>query len=132
MSDYHASSFRRIIDAVRHRWQFGKTGVSDGSILVPARHASNNITVDAINFSSWLLQNMEPADFVVLHVDINAGEFELLYRMVVDGSILLVDRLCVKWNDVLLTEYAEWPDLYDSIFELLGVAVGRVGSCNAI
>ena len=41
--------------------------------------------------------------------------------MVQDGSILLVDRISVKWSDAFRNAHVEWPAFYMQIFAMLGV-----------
>ena len=51
------------------------------------------------DFSLWLSQTAAEADEVVVTMDLGAGrEFQLLSRMVRDGSIALVDKLYIRWH----------------------------------
>ncbi len=51
------------------------------------------------DFSAWLGQTAAEGDDVVVTMDLGAGrEFQLLSRMVRDGSIALVDKLYVRWH----------------------------------
>ena len=51
------------------------------------------------DFSAWLSQTAAEGDDVVVTMDLGAGrEFQLLSRMVRDGSIALVDRLYIRWH----------------------------------
>ncbi len=43
------------------------------------------------------------------------AEFEVLERLLEDGSLLLVDRADVKWNDVFRPHLAEWPAFYSQV-----------------
>ena len=46
---------------------------------------------------------------------------QVLERMVLDGSILLVDKISVRWNDIFREAHSEWPAFYSQIFDMLGV-----------
>ena len=67
---------KRVAAAWRRR-RYGEPGHSSGSMFVPARHASANVSVPAIDFSEWLLRNVRPQDHLVLHIDIAGAEFEV-------------------------------------------------------
>ena len=65
------------------------------------------------------------ADAEALHLcRMPAGaEFEVLEHMVHDGSLLLVDAIEVKWNDVFRPEFLEWPAMYSQV--IFGATGGR-------
>lgn len=46
---------------------------------------------------------------------------KVLEKLVMDGSILLVDRISVRWNDVFREAHSEWPAFYSQIFDMLGI-----------
>ena len=51
------------------------------------------------DFSAWLGRTAAEGDDVVVTMDLGAGrEFQLLSRMVRDGSIALVDKLYIRWH----------------------------------
>lgn len=58
----------------------------------------------------------------MLQMDCAGCEFDVLPQMILDGSILLVDELHVKWYDGIREEYAEWPEMLEELLGLLGVA----------
>jgi hypothetical protein len=45
------------------------------------------------------------------------AEFEVLEAMVHDSSLLLVDAIEVKWNDVFRPEFLEWPAMYSQVID---------------
>ena len=67
---------KQVVAAWRRR-RFGEPGHSSGSMFVPPRHASANVSVQAVDFSEWLLRNVRPQDHLVLHIDIAGAEFEV-------------------------------------------------------
>ena len=58
----------------------------------------NKINVRCIDFSGWVRENIEPADYVVLKMDIEGAEYDVLDKMVDDGTIDYVDRLYIEWH----------------------------------
>jgi FkbM family methyltransferase len=58
--------------------------------------AGDVIRVPCFDFSAWLSTLTEPA---VVKMDVEGAEFEILERMVDDGTDLLVSELLVEWHD---------------------------------
>lgn len=55
--------------------------------------------LQTVDYGAWLLQQADPADFVVVAMDLGAGRgFEVLQGMLSDGSLALVDQLHVWWR----------------------------------
>ena len=81
-------------------------------------------SVQAIDFSKWLLQNTRPQDFVVVKMDIAGAEFDVLKRMVVDGSVVLVDVMDITWHEDLRPELRDWPLMYEQILQRLNIQSG--------
>ena len=50
-----------------------------------------------------------------------AAAKQVLEKLVLDGSILLVDQIHVKWSDAFRDAHVEWPAFYLQIFTMLGV-----------
>lgn len=58
--------------------------------------AGDVIRVPCFDFSAWLRELPEPA---VLKLDVEGAEFEILEKMVDEGTDLLVSELHVEWHD---------------------------------
>jgi len=56
----------------------------------------------------------------------------VLEKMVLDGSILLVDRISVKWSDAFRDSHVEWPAFYTQIFAMLGVELEATSTAAAL
>jgi hypothetical protein len=97
----------------------------------PTAHRCCWWQVKTVDFSQWLLRSFRAEDHVTLNLDAAGAEFEVLERMVEDGSLLLVDRIHVKWNDAFRPEMQEWPELCSHAFELLGIQQGKPGAFAA-
>ena len=85
--------------------------------------AQDYTTVQAIDFSQWLLQNIRQDDEVFLQTDIAGAEYILIEQMIVDGSILLVDEISVVWHDDRQLFRAGWPTLCEDVLKKLGIQV---------
>jgi len=57
---------------------------------------------------------------------------QVLEKMVLDGSILLVDRISVKWSDAFHDSHVEWPAFYTQSFAMLGVEVDAASASAAL
>jgi FkbM family methyltransferase len=59
------------------------------------------ITVPTIDFGSFFANlHIQPADFVILKIDIEAQEYVILRQLQQDGLLCLVDELFVEWHNV--------------------------------
>lgn len=75
--------------------------------------------VQGLDFSRWLLQNIRQEDHVYLQMNAAGAEYFVVERLIVDGSVLLVDEINVVWhNDKVLVG---WPELFESILTKLGL-----------
>lgn len=60
--------------------------------------ARSGISVKAIDFSAWLAETVTLDDYVVCKVDAEGSEYELVQRLLADGTLCLCDRLAVEWH----------------------------------
>jgi FkbM family methyltransferase len=59
----------------------------------------DRITVPCIDLSAWMRQRLSPDDFVVLKLDIEGSEYEVLERMLAEGTFQsLVDVFYVEYH----------------------------------
>jgi FkbM family methyltransferase len=58
----------------------------------------NKLSVPCIDFSGWIKNNIDITDYVVLKMDIEGAEYDVLDRMVDQGTIDYVDRLYIEWH----------------------------------
>jgi len=56
------------------------------------------VTVQCLDFSSWLLNNIPSKAWVVLKLDIEGAEYEVLKKMLKDGSIYLLNELYAEFH----------------------------------
>jgi FkbM family methyltransferase len=58
----------------------------------------NNLKVKCIDFSEWLGNNFDKNDFIVVKMDVEGAEYELLPKMIKDGTIDLIDIIYLEWH----------------------------------
>lgn len=81
---------------------FSRRG-SAGSTIVKEKFSNkvdfdNPTLVKTLDFSSWVKDNFSPDDYIVLKVDIEGAEYEVLGKMVDDGTIDYIDEIIVEWH----------------------------------
>lgn len=54
--------------------------------------------VESVDFPVWLTDTVCPKDHVYVKMDIEGAEFEIIDKMLNDGSINLVDILAIEWH----------------------------------
>ena len=54
--------------------------------------------VKCVDFSMWMLKRFTADDEIVLKFDIEGSEYEVLNKMIEDGSIDLIDKLYIEWH----------------------------------
>jgi FkbM family methyltransferase len=59
-----------------------------------------SVTVPCIDLSTWMLGRFSKDDHIVLKLDIEGSEYEVLTKMIHDGSIGLVHKLFIEWHAV--------------------------------
>jgi len=58
----------------------------------------NPVKVETIDFSSWVKDNINKDDYIILKVDIEGAEYEVLNKMVEDGTLDYADELIVEFH----------------------------------
>jgi FkbM family methyltransferase len=56
------------------------------------------LSVDAIDFSRWLSTNFSERDYIVIKMDIEGAEYEVLEKMIRDGTLQMVNELYVEFH----------------------------------
>ena len=56
------------------------------------------IKVKGFDFSSWVFRNFDKKDYIILKMDIEGAEYEVLSKMIKDGSIHYIDELYIEWH----------------------------------
>jgi FkbM family methyltransferase len=58
----------------------------------------NPIKVKCIDLSKWIIANFNPDDKIILKLDIEGAEYQVLNKMIRDGSIDYIDQLFIEWH----------------------------------
>lgn len=68
---------------------------------------STPISVDGIDFSSWLRANFARQDYIIVKMDIEGAEYDVLEKMIQDDTLPLVNELKVEFHQHMNDEIAE-------------------------
>tara|TARA_B100001113_G_C21104862_1_gene620408 strand:- start:949 stop:1650 length:702 start_codon:yes stop_codon:yes gene_type:complete len=63
------------------------------------------IKVESINLSQWIIDNFSKDDYIVLKMDIEGSEYEILPKMIEDGSINYINAAFIEWHDWVMPDY---------------------------
>jgi FkbM family methyltransferase len=56
------------------------------------------ITVESIDFSKWIMDTFDKDDYIILGMDIEGAEYDVLEKMIEDGSINYINVACIEWH----------------------------------
>ena len=59
---------------------------------------NNPIEVGCIDFSKWIMDNFSKTDYIILKIDVEGSEWEVLPKMMKDGSIDYINELYGEWH----------------------------------
>lgn len=88
-------------------------GTGQGSSVIPLDKWNTNQkfiyqdTVKCIDFSQYILDNTSEGDFVVCKMDIEGSEYDVLEKMISDGSIDRITDLYVEWHSRCFRDNSE-------------------------
>jgi len=54
--------------------------------------------VSSIDMSNWILSNFEERDYIILKMDIEGSEYDVLEKMIGDGSMSFIDELWIEFH----------------------------------
>jgi FkbM family methyltransferase len=58
----------------------------------------NPVTVPCVDFGKWVKENLSEDDLIILKIDIEGAEYDVLEKMIEDGSIKYIDDLYIEWH----------------------------------
>ena len=78
-------------------------GDGEGSSLLESKRTGDLDFADperirTVDLSGWLAENFTKSDYVILKLDIEGAEFEVLEKMLEDGTMKLIDELFIEWH----------------------------------
>ena len=56
------------------------------------------IIVETIDFSKWVFDNLSKNDYIILKLDIEGAEYEVIPKMIKDGSFDYINHLWIEWH----------------------------------
>lgn len=56
------------------------------------------VIVDTVDLSKWLADNTRPSDYVILKLDVEGAEYDILEKMLRDGTLDRLAYLFVEWH----------------------------------
>ena len=72
---------------------FYDSGNEESSIIYEkSAHSSKATTVESIDLGKWIMEKFSKDDHIILKLDTEGAEYEIIERMVNDGSIEYVDK----------------------------------------
>jgi FkbM family methyltransferase len=78
---------------------FPKKGASWSNSVYERWEEKVTQKVPSIDLSTWLKENVTKKDYVILKLDIEGAEYEVLNKMIKDGTIDLVNEFWGEWHD---------------------------------
>jgi FkbM family methyltransferase len=66
------------------------------------------VEVPRIDLSEWVLENINPDDFVILKMDIEGAEYDVLEKIIEKNVINLIDKLYIEWHSHMFSS----PEIY--------------------
>jgi len=74
-----------------------KKGDTGGSLIMFENvRVDQPVKVECVDFGNWLRENFREEDYILVKFDIEGAEYDVLERMLMDGSIRYVDELRVE------------------------------------
>jgi FkbM family methyltransferase len=62
------------------------------------------VDVQMVDLASYILENFEPQDYLVLKLDVQGAEYQLVPHLISTGAIALLDEIHVEWHDYLFED----------------------------
>lgn len=56
------------------------------------------ISVQAIDFSTWIKRTFSIYDYIILKMDIEGAEYKVISKMIYDGSFDYINKLLIEWH----------------------------------
>ena len=66
--------------------------------LQAGHRANEELTIETIDFSHWIKENFAKKDFIILKMDIEGMEYEVLQKMIDDGTINYIDEILIEFH----------------------------------
>lgn len=81
------------------------------------------IKVDSVDFGQWLKRNFKLKDFIIVKLDIEGAEYEVLNKMLLDGTIRYVDEFHIEFHNTKVDIPEQRDYELTKQIEVLGISV---------
>ena len=76
----------------------GEKQAQSSVVFHEERHNQGSVNIECFDFGKWVKESFNEEDYVLLSIDIEGSEYEVLNKMLTDGSINHIDRLYVEFG----------------------------------
>ena len=84
--------------ATTHDGILSFSGTGLGGSVVSDSGSKTKKGVPSIDFSKWLRENVRPHDYAICKIDAEGSEYDIVQKMMIDGTLCLCDRLSIEWH----------------------------------
>ena len=79
------------------------------------------LSVKSIDFSKWLIDHFTADDYIYVKFSVEGVDIPILEKMVLDGSLALVDHMEIEWSDFLAPEFEPRRVVLECMFDNFGM-----------
>lgn len=80
---------------------------TDGSSLLTSLNnlrEEHYIEIPCFDLSSWIKETFNPNDYIILKLDIEGAEYEVLNKLIEDGTINMINEFWGEWHDMKIDD----------------------------
>ena len=80
---------------------------TDGSSLLNSLNDLRDdhyIKINCFDLSTWLFETFTEEDYLILKLDIEGAEYEVLNKIIEDGTIKLINEFWGEWHDMKIND----------------------------
>jgi len=79
--------------------------------------------VKCIDLGAWIVQNFSMSDYIHLKLDVECAEYQIIEKMINDGSLEYVDFLSLEWHTHYCNKTISENKRYESIIRKMGIEI---------
>ena len=80
---------------------------TDGSSLLNSLNNLRNdhyLSIPCFDLSLWIKESFSEDDYIILKLDIEGAEYEVLNKLIEDGTINMINELWGEWHDMKISD----------------------------
>ena len=90
------------------------------------RHIESEVyRVESVDLSKWVLNNFSKENKIILKMDIEGSEYDVLDKMIDDGSLEFVDELWIEFHTYKCGVTPERHNVLNAYLDTLGIKINR-------